>query len=292
MPKADSIYRVLDLVPRRDQASKPTELIQVTGHQNLTLNARRSITVLWHNAHRQGIEENKDYEIEIADLIPGKHKGYEMVEEAIIALMQTLITVKRPDGSTRRVQFLGGNDMDDPSRPAGVLTYSFDKRLIELLRDSSIWGKIDLPVLMALSSKYAISLYENVAQWTGLSQKWSQNIPLADFREMLGIEGEKYPAFGAFNKHVIKPAVAEINALSAFTVSILPVKTGKKVTHIRIGWAIKSLDERKAAYAELQRPRAGRKARIQGNTEWVFAPSPSENSLLRKFRNSDDEVIS
>jgi hypothetical protein len=26
------------------------------------------------------------------------------------------------------VQFLGGNDLDDPDRPAGVLTYSFDKR--------------------------------------------------------------------------------------------------------------------------------------------------------------------
>lgn len=286
------MYRVLDLTPRRDQASKPTELIQVTGHQNLTLNARRSITILWHNAHRQGIKENKDYEIEIADLVPGKHKGYEMVEEAIVALMQTLITVKRPDGTVRRVQFLGGNDMDDPSRPAGVLSYSFDKRLIEILRDSSIWGKIDLPVLMALSSKYAISLYENVAQWTGLSQKCSQNIPLDDFREMLGIEGNKYPAFGALNKHVVKPAVAEINALSAFTVSILPVKTGKRVTHIRIGWGTKTVEERKAAWAELQRPRTGRKARIEGKDEMVFAPSPSENALARKYRNSDDDVIS
>jgi hypothetical protein len=50
-----------------------------------------------------------------------------------------------PHGKTRRVQFLGGNDLDDPDRSAGVLTYSFDRRLIEILRDSTIWGKIALP---------------------------------------------------------------------------------------------------------------------------------------------------
>ena len=72
-----------------------------------------------------------------------------MVEEAIVSLMQTILTVRLSGGRTRRVQFLGGNDMDDPDRPVGVLNYSFDKRLVEMLRDSSIWGKIALPVLIA-----------------------------------------------------------------------------------------------------------------------------------------------
>ena len=79
--------------------------------------------------------------------------------------------MRLPDGKTRRVQFLGGNDLDDPDRPAGVLTYSFDKRLIEILKDSTIWGKIALPVLMAFTSKYAVSLYENIAQLVNLEQE-------------------------------------------------------------------------------------------------------------------------
>ena len=49
------------------------------------------------------------------------------------------------------MQFLGGNDLEDPDRPAGVLTYSFDKRLIEVLEGSTIWGKIAIPVLMAFT---------------------------------------------------------------------------------------------------------------------------------------------
>jgi hypothetical protein len=121
----------------------------VTGHHDLTLNARRAITILWYHAHAQGVAPGKDYTIEIDELKPDSHKGYERVEEAIEALMRTILIVRLPGGATRRVQFLGGNDLDDPGRPAGVLTYSFDKRLLEILQDSTIWGKIALPVLMA-----------------------------------------------------------------------------------------------------------------------------------------------
>ncbi|MEQ8750327.1 MAG: replication initiation protein [Amphiplicatus sp.] len=273
--------KVLKLVPRRDTASKPAELIQITGHQALTLNARRSITILWHNAHMQGVEEGRDYSIEIDDLKPDDHKGYEMVEEAIIALMRTILTVRLPDGRTRRVQFLGGNDLDDPERPAGMLTYSFDKRLVEILKDSSIWGKIALPVLMAFTSKYAVSLYENTSQWSGLSKKFFQDFSLDEFREILGVEEGKYSAFGALNKHVIKPAVLEINALAPFNVSILPVKSGKKVTQIKVAWWTKTKEEMDEAWREVRRPKIGRKARIAKQTETVYDPLPSENRMRR-----------
>ena len=275
--------RTLDLTPAHDEAIKPSELIQITGHQTLSLNARRAITVLWHTAHRQGIEEGRDYTIELAALRPDGHKGSEMIEEAILALMQTVLTVRLSGGRTRRVQFLGGNDMDDPTRPAGVLTYSFDKRLVEILRDSSIWGRIALPVLMAFSSKYAVSLYENASQLSNLSRKVYQDYALADFRQMLGVEDGKYPAFGALNKHVLKPAADEINALAPFNITLVPVKTGKKVTGIRLGWWRKSEEELREAYAEAQRPRVGRRARISGRVEHV-APMPSIESSSRKAR--------
>src|SRR4051812_33113066 len=83
----------LNIRPRSREAIKPAELIQVTGHHELTLNARRAITILWYNAHIQGVAPGRDYTIEIDDLKPEGHKGYEMVEEAIEALMRTLLIV-------------------------------------------------------------------------------------------------------------------------------------------------------------------------------------------------------
>jgi hypothetical protein len=282
-PPPKSNVRTLQITPRHREAIKPAELIQVTGHHQLTLNARRAITVLWYNAHRQGVGEGKDYTIEIDDLKPDGHKGYEMVEEAITALMRTILVLKLPNGSTRRVQFLGGNDLDDPSRPAGVLTYSFDRRLIKILEDSTIWAKISIPVLMAFSSRYAISLYENVAQLTNLTLKHTQTYSLEAFREILGVQPGRYKSFGELNLHVIKPSVAEINALAPFTLTLLPVKQGKKVVAVNIGWAAKDQASLKAAFDELARSRVGRKARISGTTEHVLAPVTSLERIRRKM---------
>jgi hypothetical protein len=287
----DTTLKVLNLKPRRDQAVKPAELIQITGHQTLTLNARRSITILWHNAHMQGVEEGKDYTIEIDDLKPDNHKGYEQVEEAIEALMSTILILRLPNGKKRRVQFLGGNDLDDPDRPSGVLNYSFDKRLVEILQDSAIWGKISIPVLMAFSSKYSVSLYEHISQWTGLTRKSFQDLTLNEFRELLGIEKEKYKAFGALNKHVVKPTVLELNALASFSVTIVPIKTGKKVTHIRIGWWQKEKEELAAAWLEISRSKVGRKARIAGTATTVTDPYPSESRLSRRGREDVRQLI-
>lgn len=278
-------YRVLALRPTHDEAFKPRELIQISGHQQLTLNARRAITVLWHNAHRQGIVEGRDYTIELSELRPDGHKGSEMVEEAVEALMQTVLRVRFPGGVTRRVQFLGGNDMDDPGRPSGVLTYSFDKRLVEMLHDSAIWGRVAIPVLMAFSSKYAVSLYENACQFAHLSHKATERFSLEEFRSLLGVEEGKYPAFGAFNKHVLKPAVDEIVALAPFNLAVVPEKTGRRVSHMRLGWWPKSEEELRAAWAEAKRPRVGRRARIAGQVEHL-APHPSIHRTAREARLS------
>src|SRR4051794_25775646 len=279
-----TLVLTLAIKPRSREAIKPAELIQVSGHHELTLNARRAITVLWYTAHTQGVAEGRDYTIEIDDLKPDGHKGYEMVEEAIEALMRTILTLKLPDGKTRRVPFLGGNDLDDPDRPAGVLTYSFDKRLIEVLKDSTIWGKIALPVLMAFSSKYAVSLYENLAQFSNLTNKTLQDYTLGEFRDLLGVPPGRYRTFGELNKHVIKPAIAEVNALAPFGVAVTPVKQGKRVAQIRVGWWAKEADALRAAWSEMERTRVGRRPRIAGGVETVQAPLPSVNRMVREFR--------
>jgi len=273
----------LDIRPRQNDAIKPAELIQVSGHHELTLNARRAITILWYSAHMQGVAEGRDYTIEIDDLKPDSHKGYEMVEEAIEALMRTILTLRLPDGRTRRVQFLGGNDLDDPDRPAGVLTFSFDKRLIEVLKDSTIWGKIALPVLMAFTTKYAVSLYENLAQFANLSKKTFQDYTLDEFRDLLGVAPGRYRTFGELNKHVIKPAIAEVNALAAFGLSVVPVKQGKRVVQIRVGWWAKDTSALKEAWSEMNRSKVGRRARIGGTAEHVSDPLPSIHRLIRSI---------
>ena len=278
---SDVPLHTINLKPREREASKPQELIQVTGHQTLTLSARRAITVLWHHAHLQGVEEGKDYTIELDNLKPDRHRGYEIIEKAIEDLMRTILTVKLANGSTRRVQFLGGNDLDDPKRKAGVFKYSFDKRLVAILKDSRVWGKINMPVLMAFMCKYSVSLYENIAQMVNLEYKTMHAYSLEELRELMGVQDGQYKTFGEFNKHVLTPALTEINALAPFDVTVLPVKKGKRVVQINISWHHKDTPALQKAMTEVESTKIGRKARISGTVEHVLPPTPSIDRLIR-----------
>lgn len=234
--KKPSPLRVLELVPSKEHAHKPSELIQLRGHSGLTLNARRTITLLWHNAHRQGIEPHKDYSIEVSRLVPSKHKGHEQVVEAIEALMKTILVIHHPDGTSDRVQVLGSNTLSAKNQPGGRFTYRFDSKLMEILRDSQIWGRIALAPLLTLGSKYSVPLYEHVSQWIGLHGKRHETFSLAEFRALLGVEEDKYHAFGHLNDRVLKSVVQEINETAAFGVSLAPIKSGRAVTHLRLDW--------------------------------------------------------
>ena len=137
---------------------------------------------------------------------------------------------------------------------------------------------------MAFTSKYAVSLYENVAQLVNLDKKTTHTYSLEAFREMLGVQAGKYKSFGELNKHVLKPAITEVNALAPFGITIVPIKQGKKVVRINIGWWQKDADALRAAWNELHATRLGRKARIAGTVERIAAPLPSLQRMLRADR--------
>ena len=200
-------FHTIKLKPREREALKPTELIQVTGHQTLTLYARRAITFLWHNAHQQGVEQGKDYSIEIDNLKTDRHKGYEVVEDSIECLMRTILTVKLPNGSTSAYSSSAATTSTTPNAPPAFSHTALTRGSIEILQDSTVWGKINVPVLMAFMSKYSVSLYENIAQMVNLEYKQFHAYSLAEFRELMGVQDGQYKTFGDFNKHVLKPAV-------------------------------------------------------------------------------------
>ncbi len=174
--------------------------------------------------------------------------------------------------------------MTAKGRPGGVLTYSFDKRLVELLEPSARWGQISLPVLMSFSSKYAVSLYENITQSVNLRHITNATYSIDEFREMMGVPAGRYAVYGDLNRHVIKPSVTEINALAHFDISVLPIKKGKKVDQIMIGLGAQDDDARHEALRERDRPRIGRRARLTNRVEHVAEATPSIGRMLRDDR--------
>ena len=93
-----------------------------------------------------------------------------------------------------------------------------------------------------------------------------------ELRKMLGVPRGKLKEFSHFRQKVLIPAVNEVNAFSPYMVQFDAIRHGKKVIKLRLIWFAKDEQGLKAAYCEVQRHKAGRKARIGGLAEVIAGP--------------------
>lgn len=275
--------RTLDLWPQPGEMIKPRELIDVREAAGLTLMARRIYNLLVANAWGADLaRDGREFEIALSEL-KGSHAGNDRIEDAIEALMRTIVVIRLEDDTTRRVQLLGGNDLRDSSRRPGFLRYTFDPRLAAILRDSRLFGVLELQVMHAMTTKHGLALYEALCRRVRLSSIFSEVVELEEFRDMVGVEPGKLARFADLRRHAIEPAVAEICALAPFSCKAEPVRRGKRVAAIRLFWWRKSADDYRAALREIQRPRDGRRSRIAGKVERFEIP----NDLFQSNEKED-----
>ena len=123
--------------------------------------------------------------------------------------------------------------------------------------------------MFALSSKYALALYEMVQKRGNMTMKSHEDFEIGEFRELLGVPRGKLPLWGNLHQRALAPAIREVNALSDYTVEVEPLKSGRKVSSVQLRWSRKEQEEVSGVMAELKRPKVGRKARIEGKVEAV-----------------------
>ena len=183
--------------------------------------------------------------------------------------MSGIVRVWLPNGDKMRVALLGPNT--EAKQGSGVFRFRFDKELRMITRTAVCLRGSEARVTFALSSKYALALYEMIQKRGNLSHKWAEEFEIGELRALLGVEKGRLTKFADFKRRALSPAVKEVNALGDYGVSMLAVKTGRAVTGVRLHWHKKSEDQLKDAYQELQRSRVGRRARIDGTVENVAA---------------------
>lgn len=253
-PKPTDSQTLLQLKPLDGEMLKASELIEIeqVAGKPLSLYARRVYNLLLHNAHGPELgEAGREFTIPTAAL-KFSHKSVERLDAAILGLMQTVIRVQHADNSRERVNLIGWTNLDDPSRERGVLRYSFHPKMVQMLQDSRIFARLQLDVVHAVSSKYALALYELIAKRARLSYVHSEVFEVDRLREVLGVEKGKLGTYSNFLKIALQPAVDEVNRFAEFAVMFEPVHQGRKVVAVKIAWGMKDVDGRKAAHQELQ----------------------------------------
>lgn len=259
------VVRTIDQRPAPGSMIKPGELIDVLD-MALTLNDRRIYNLLIANAWDK-ISEDATHCIGKADL-RGNHEGGERLTDSIDRLMRTIVRVRvvqdgRP--AIMKVTLLSRTTEHDDA--AGLLYYRFDADLRRIILDSRVFGRLRKEVMFAFTSKYALALYEIGEKRRNMQFRWSEIFELGEMRELLGVTAGELTTYGNLNAWCLKPAAKEVNDLADFYVAFRPVKAGRKVTAVQLAWWRKNEDELRSAFAEVQRHRLGRRARLNGSVE-------------------------
>jgi hypothetical protein len=258
--------KTLELTPGHGEMLKPQELMELSGTGALTLQDRRVFNKLIENAWGPNLgKPGHWFSIRTGDLRDSTDRN-KRLQDSIERLMRTIcVVIDEKKEFEIRTALLSSNKLELKSND-GVFKYKLTEELAELLKDSTIFAKLDLEVMRSFRSKYAFSLYEAVSRRIRM-KKFTEELSTEALRNMLGVEDGKLTAYRNLNIRAIQPALDEVNAITPYKVTILPRKKGKKVISFLMGWNVKTERELKQAYSELQRHSVGRTARATDNVD-------------------------
>lgn len=245
---------------------KPGELVDIVEISPLNLLELRIYNQLIANAWPR-ITEPVVHKIRKADL-KGTHESNDRLKESIRTLMRSIAAVtvvKEGEPGTMEVQLLGANIKHD--RADGYFYYKFPEELLGIFKRSEVFARLKTRIMYALTSKYALRLYEIVQKRVNLEYRQCEEFTVEEFRRLLGVPDDRLPRFADFNKHALKPAIQEVNFISDFLVDVNPVKQGRRVVRLRLFWLKKDKESLLEAWRERDRHRTGRKARMRGTVE-------------------------
>lgn len=264
-------YRTVDARPSADSLVKPGELVDLVEVTPLTLTDRRIYNQLLENAW-DAIDKPVMHVIS-KSVLRGSHNSNDRVGESLERLMTAIVKVQAVwDGkpAIERVQLLGGNV--EMARSDGLVEYEIPARLRKIISNSTVFARLQREVMFALTSKYALTLYEMVQKRGNLRYRSSEKLSLDQLRGVLGVAKGKLTSWSNLKLRAIDPAVAEVCALSDYMVALDPIKTGRSVTHVEMRWWRKDGDSEAKAERALQFASPGRRARAEGRAEEIPAP--------------------
>jgi hypothetical protein len=256
---------------------KAAELIEIEGAHALEASDRAMFNQLLQTAHDSGrmTEPDAEWEISLAALRRGstKHESNDRIRHSLRRLRRTEVRVSYISARTglprtMETHLLDFTDTDDVDSPSATVQFAFPKRLRAVLARSNRWGRIRCEVSYAMTSKYAIALYEMVCLRANLD-RCTEVIEMSRFRELLGVPPGSYDRADNFMRNVIAPALLEVNGLSDIGVQIeMERKHPRAPAHgVAITWWRKQGDEFREAMQERSRPKVGRMARLKGQVE-------------------------
>lgn len=253
---------------------KPGELIEFTGTHDLEAMDRALLNLLYQHAHDNGLcsTTQTEWTIPVAQIRPSSHESNDRLRESLERLMRVVVTIHYAPAGKDDPGFLLVHLFDFFELPAtmtkanAALAFGIPAKLRPILARSGRWGRIKAEVACAMTSRYAIAVYE-LTQLRAQQRRNVEVFPIERFRALLGVPPEAYRSNSHdFMRNVLDIAETEVNGLSDMNVKLELRRRGVRgpVLAAAMTWWRKTSVQQQAAREAIAAPKKGRTARLRG----------------------------
>jgi hypothetical protein len=162
--------------------------------------------------------------------------------------------------------FLDRTRLDYRNEMSGdiLVAWWFGGAFREIAEKSCHWAIIDRQTVFALSSKYAILLFQHIASLVKLNYIVSKTFTVAELRAVLGVTEGKLAQFSHLRTRALQPAISEINHTSRLNLTAKMKKAGRTVESVTILWEAKETSAKtKVVQANYSTVRKGKLGDVQ-----------------------------
>lgn len=263
------------------QLYKPNELVSVISSMELNRTARHLFNYFLQYAQRKIKFENYQSNTfrvninELNELAEIDQKNYKLIGRALDNLMK-VVTLTNDNKHIEKLVPVTYVKVDILS---GEYVFRLEELVIDLLRQTDYFTKLNLLEFNPLKSKHSIILFEHLKRYEKL-----KNIPevsIGLLRQITDTQ-KKYPNFKHLQQYVLDVAVREINESTNYSVSYelikTKAKTRPKVSAIQFYLAKKVLEATNSPTVEVQA--AGLESE---EPLWVQEPQQEELTVDEAF---------
>lgn len=203
----------------------------------------------------------------------GSHESNDRLNDTLDELMA--VQFKMPTISERgraavlTAALISWNIEETDDDGLATVEWEFSEPARLMLQGSDYYARINRAALLALQSKYAVTIFEIGCLLIGKKdRRWRGS--LEDLREKLGVPHNSFRNFADFRRFVLLPAKAEIDQLAHFSFDWFEKRApgrGRRIVEVELHFAPKRSPAVNAAADEIDRPRVGREARRDGGVE-------------------------
>ena len=229
--------------PNFDPLRKPVNTLAIVAqNRKITVLGRKIYNVMLNIAQSQGIEKQA-YRAYLSDIVSGidySSNDSELIKKHLRAMASTVVEWNSPttgEGSSWTVCTLISHA--NLTRKGGQIwvEWAYAQPLKQELLEPCVFTRLSLEMLSQMRTHPGIALYEICVRYKSIGrtarQHWRWWLPVLTGLPTSDSDKLEKTEYRFFKRDSLKPAIAEINAITDIEVELVEYKNGKSISEVQ-----------------------------------------------------------